>query len=195
MQHELEDIRVLVVDDDELSRHVVARRLLRWGYQPWMAASFAEALQVLENRKVGALVADIDMPGEGGLQLAHIVRGRWPYLPIFLLASQVDAGLWARATEAGARDVLAKHAGHADGLRIVLAAALGRGTEPREEDLQWAHSLRTPLTAVKSALDMLCGGDLGELPEAQRHFAAIARRNVDRVIFLVEELLETSARA
>lgn len=182
------------MDDDELSRHVVARRLLRWGYQPRMAANAGEALHLLEEHAVGAVVADVDMPGTDGFDLARAVRARWPHLPIFLLASRVDAGLWARAAEAGARDVLAKNAGHADGLRAVLAAVLGRGPGLGDEDLLWAHSLRTPLTAVKSALDMLCGGALGDLPEPQRHFASLARRNVDRVILLVEELLETPAR-
>jgi signal transduction histidine kinase len=63
-----------------------------------------------------------------------------------------------------------------------------------EDEIQLAHSLRTPLTALKGAIDILCSGQLGELPESQRRFAGIAQRNVDRMISLVEHLLEESAR-
>jgi signal transduction histidine kinase len=59
----------------------------------------------------------------------------------------------------------------------------GRGAA---SDPELAHRLRTPLTALKSAIDILCSA---ELPESQRRFAGIARRNVDQMILLVEELL------
>jgi hypothetical protein len=41
---------------------------------------------------------------------------------------------------------------------------------------------------------MLCSGQLGELVEPQRRFAGIAQRNADRMVSLVEELLESAAR-
>lgn len=55
-----------------------------------------------------------------------------------------------------------------------------------EEDLHLAHSLRTPLTALKSALEILAQSDL---PEGSQHFANMAQRNADRMIELVEQLL------
>ena len=43
------------------------------------------------------------------------------------------------------------------------------------------------LTALKSAVDIL---SRGELTDAQRRFAAIAQRNADQMVLLVERLLE-----
>jgi len=51
------------------------------------------------------------------------------------------------------------------------------------EDLLVAHALRTPLTALKSAIDLLCDGGLS--PESQ-HIARIAQRNAARMVELLE---------
>ncbi len=185
---------VLVVDDDALSRHVLVQRLRRWGYAPAGCAHAEAALDRLRRfPDTAAMVADVDMPGTGGLALSRAAHEIRPELPIFLVAPCADAELWARAAAAGARDLLVKQAGGGEGLREALAAALGPERDA-SADLALAHSLRTPLTALKGAIDMLCNGHLGELGEPQRRFAAIAQRNADRMVALVEELLESAAR-
>jgi DNA-binding NtrC family response regulator len=185
---------ILVVDDDALSRHVLVQRLRRWGYAPAGCAHADAALSRLRHfPETAALVADVDMPGTDGLALARAAHELRPEMPIFLMAPTADADLWARAAAAGARDLLVKQAGGGEGLRDALAAALGP-ERTENEDLALAHSLRTPLTALKGAIDMLCNGQLGELGEPQRRFAGIAQRNVDRMVTLVEELLDSAAR-
>jgi CheY-like chemotaxis protein len=184
---------VLVVDDDALSRHVLVRRLLRWGYDPVACTGASEALSALSHGDVAAVVADIEMPGTDGIALAAEARRIAPAVPVFLVTGTADPGLWPRAAAAGARDVLVKQAGGGAGLRQALALALRPDLAGRD-DLVLAHSLRTPLTALKGAIDILCSGQAGELPESQRRFAGIAQRNVDRMIALVEELLESTAR-
>lgn len=184
---------IVVVDDDALSRHVLVRRLLRWGYDPVACVGGAEALPALRQGDVAALIADVDMPGMDGLSLAAQARRIAPQMPIFLVTPTPDPQLWQRAAAAGARDLLAKQAGSGAGLRHALALALRPDLAGRE-DLQLAHSLRTPLTALKGAIDILNSGQAGELEESQRRFVGIAQRNVDRMIELVEELLESSAR-
>jgi CheY-like chemotaxis protein len=190
----LTDIHVLVVDDDALSRHVLVQRLRRWGYAAVACARADAALVRLQRAPVpAALVADVDMPGMDGLTLARTAHELCPDLPIFLVAPTIDPGLWSRAAAAGARDLLVKQAGAGEALRDALAAALFP-ERAGGEDVALAHSLRTPLTALKGAIDMLCSGQLGELGEPQARFAGIAQRNVDRMVTLVEELLESAAR-
>ena len=183
---------VLVVDHDELSRHVMVRRIVRWGYDPVAYTRSEEALLHLQRRPVRAMVADLHLPEIDGLALARAALVMQPGLPVFLLAPNPTPEQWERASGAGARDLLTKQAGGAEAVRMALAAVLelaGGG-----ENVALAHSLRTPLTALKGALDILCSGQMGDLPEAQRRFAAIAQRNADKMIALVEELLETAAR-
>lgn len=193
MRRDPEQMPVLVVDDDELSRFVIARRLHRWGYEPVTLGSADEALAFLRRFPARALVSDLHMPGTDGMTLVRAALGLQPDLPVFLMTANPAAELWSEAAAAGARDVLAKQSGSGEALRVALATALSPA-QPGSEDVQLAHSLRTPLTALKGAIDLLCSGQLGELPESQRRFAGIAQRNVDRMITLVEDLLEASAR-
>jgi CheY-like chemotaxis protein len=180
--------RILVVDDDELSRYVVARRLTRWGLEPLVFARAEAVLAYLQAGTAQALVTDFEMPELDGLALARAARGLHPALPVLLLTATRDPELEERARAAGVRAVVVKQAGVDRELRAVLQDLLDGGAAPA--DFELAHSLRTPLTALKSAIDILCSGELGE---AQRRFAAIAQRNVDQMIVLVERLLEKSA--
>jgi DNA-binding NtrC family response regulator len=190
--------KVLIVDADDLSRHVAARRLMRWGYDPILCRTSHEALALLRDGRYAALLADLHMQGIDGAALARSACTLQSDLPVFLMTAEPTPAQWALASAAGARDLLPKQAGSGDGLRRALDSACRERTpshDGAEPDLPVAHALRTPLAALKGALDLLCSGRMGELPEAQRRVAAIAQRNADRMVALVEELLETSARA
>jgi len=70
----LDDLSVLVVDDDEESRFVVAEHLASQGAKVLGAASAAEAYDVLRRERVDVLLADIAMPEEDGYTLIRRVR-------------------------------------------------------------------------------------------------------------------------
>jgi signal transduction histidine kinase/ActR/RegA family two-component response regulator len=70
----LDNLRVLVVDDDEESRLVVAEHLQRCNGVVFTASSAADAYNVLRRERVDVLLADIAMPGEDGYTLIRRVR-------------------------------------------------------------------------------------------------------------------------
>lgn len=53
-----------------------------------------------------------------------------------------------------------------------------------------SHELRTPLTAIRGSLGLLQGGIAGDLPELAQEMVTIARDNSDRLIRLVNDLLD-----
>lgn len=55
-----------------------------------------------------------------------------------------------------------------------------------------SHELRTPLTSVKTSLTLLVKGAAGAVSGAMREFLEIALRNLERLIRLVDELLDLS---
>jgi signal transduction histidine kinase len=55
-----------------------------------------------------------------------------------------------------------------------------------------SHELRTPMTSVKTSLSLLLGGAAGPLEAAPRELLEIALRNADRLIRLVNDLLDLS---
>jgi signal transduction histidine kinase/CheY-like chemotaxis protein len=55
-----------------------------------------------------------------------------------------------------------------------------------------SHELRTPLTSIKGYVDLLQTGEVGELTNDQRDFLAIVKTNTDRLVDLINELLDIS---
>jgi len=53
-----------------------------------------------------------------------------------------------------------------------------------------SHELRTPLTAIKGALALLLGGAMGDLPQEQQHMLNVAHTSTDRLVRLVDDLLD-----
>jgi signal transduction histidine kinase/ActR/RegA family two-component response regulator len=70
----LQGLRVLVVDDDEESRHVLIAHLESSRATVLSAGSAAEALDLLQRESVNVLLADIAMPGEDGYSLIRKLR-------------------------------------------------------------------------------------------------------------------------
>jgi CheY-like chemotaxis protein len=78
---------ILVVDDEEPSRHITARMLRDEGYNVIEAHSAHEALHRLRLLKdVRLVLADIAMPLMNGLQLAEIVNQDFPGVGVVLMS-------------------------------------------------------------------------------------------------------------
>ncbi|MDO8719086.1 MAG: PAS domain S-box protein [Polaromonas sp.] len=54
-----------------------------------------------------------------------------------------------------------------------------------------SHELRTPLTSIRGSLGLIAGGVAGELPEAARNLVAIAKNNCERLIRLINDILDS----
>lgn len=90
-------IAVLVVEDEPLIRMAIVDELEDAGFEVFEAANSAAAVAILEKTpRIRAMFTDVDMPGGiDGLQLAAMVRDRWP--PIAII---VTSGLRAVNTDA-----------------------------------------------------------------------------------------------
>ncbi len=53
-----------------------------------------------------------------------------------------------------------------------------------------SHELRTPLTSIRGALALIAGGVVGELPAAAKPLVEIAHKNSERLILLVNDILD-----
>ncbi len=74
----LEGVSVLVVDDDEASREVIAAHLQRAQATVLTAPSAALGYELLRDHVVDVLLADIGMPGEDGYSFIRRVRTGLP---------------------------------------------------------------------------------------------------------------------
>ena len=102
---------VLLVDDDEMNRILIAHYLEKEGYTVVRAASGEEALAALEIRPLPALILlDVVMPGRSGLDVCrHIKASRSTgAIPVVLLTALEKNEDRLRGMEAGADDFVTK---------------------------------------------------------------------------------------
>jgi two-component system phosphate regulon response regulator PhoB len=85
-------LHVLVVDDDELSRTLVARVLESHGLAVETVTSGVEALIALERRRPDVIVLDIMMPGMSGAEVLDRVKSspRFSAIPVIMLTARAD---------------------------------------------------------------------------------------------------------
>jgi signal transduction histidine kinase/CheY-like chemotaxis protein len=84
---------VLVVDDDDAVREIVAEQLEMLGYGVLPARSGSEALALLEEgERVGLILSDLSMPGMDGITLIREAQRRQPGLPAILLTGFATQG-------------------------------------------------------------------------------------------------------
>jgi CheY-like chemotaxis protein len=90
---------ILVVDDDEMVRHLVSVSLRSAGYSVMEAGSGTEALEVLSrSTEVGMLVTDIRMPGMDGLELVRRARDGNPCIKVLYMTGFTDQPVEPGAT-------------------------------------------------------------------------------------------------
>ena len=104
---QLREVRILVVDDDDNVRRLVAAYLEREGYLVTQAADGAAALRAVEASTPDLVVLDLMLPGTGGLQVARRISAARE-LPILMLTARGDEDDVLRGFEAGADDYLVK---------------------------------------------------------------------------------------
>ncbi len=77
---------VLVVEDNEILRSLMAEAISLLGVGVSDCASADEAIPILEGQSsIILVITDICMPGSmGGLELAQVIWSRWPGLPVII---------------------------------------------------------------------------------------------------------------
>src|SRR3954466_12967987 len=117
----MDRIAVLVVDDEESVRTFLAELLGNAGYQVRCASSGTQALEMLAGGSFDAVLLDVVMPEQSGLEVLKQYRGQGGQAPVIVLSALSGADDAVRAMKLGATDYLAKPFGNRE-----LEDALGR---------------------------------------------------------------------
>jgi sigma-B regulation protein RsbU (phosphoserine phosphatase) len=104
-------LRVLIAEDDVVSRRILLTHLQNWGYEVVTTLDGDEAWRAISEQDAPKLaILDIMMPGVDGLEICRRVRQRsgaiTPY--IILLTAKHGASEIVKGIEAGADDYLTK---------------------------------------------------------------------------------------
>jgi len=184
--------RILVVDDNEMNRDLLSRRLRRRGYAVETAADGERALaMVARGEPFDLVLLDIMMPGIDGYEVLDRIReGRGPMeLPVVMATAKDESADIVRALELGANDYVVKPFD----FPVVLARvrtqvalkhsqeALGRAHDRMKRDLETAARLQRSLLPTRTPeiegarvawrylpCDELAGDTLGVTPFGDR---------------------------
>lgn len=101
---------ILVVDDQESNRVLLARRLRKRGYAVSVAENGRQALERLRQRRFDLVLLDIVMPEVDGLDVLRIVKSdpQLMHIPILMLSAVDELSAVVRCIELGAADYLPK---------------------------------------------------------------------------------------
>ncbi len=86
----MDPLRVLLVEDDDDNRELMAEVLAGAGFEVVTAASGSEGLKSLSERSVDVIVTDVGMPGMGGLELAAAAKRVAPSVPIIVVTGWAE---------------------------------------------------------------------------------------------------------
>ncbi|OLB90159.1 MAG: hypothetical protein AUI12_00670 [Acidobacteria bacterium 13_2_20CM_2_57_6] len=102
--------RLLIVDDNEMNRDMLARRLERKGYVVGLAENAQELLQRVKQDAVDLVLLDVEMPEISGLDALQKLRECYSAaeLPIIMVTAKTQSDDIVKALDLGANDYLAK---------------------------------------------------------------------------------------
>src|SRR6476620_8644319 len=148
-----DDVRVnsvLIVDDENGVRDLMARWLESGGYAVTTAASAEEALGQFEAAPPAVALCDIRMPGHDGIWLAERIRQQYPETAVIMATGVHDVGPAVSTLRQGVIDYLTKPFG-----RDRLREAVTRGLEWHEsawDARRWRESLEQEMAIRRTRL-------------------------------------------
>jgi CheY-like chemotaxis protein len=124
--------RILIAEDEEVIRSLVARALAQDGHAVVTASDGAEALELLTREHGGfeLLLTDIRMPIMDGIALALAVARDHPQVAILLMTGFADQRERASGLDALIHEVITKPFSVAD-IRRVVNDAIAAGAKRR----------------------------------------------------------------
>lgn len=142
---------VLIVDDENGARDLMARWLESGGYSVTTASNAEEALSRLEASPPAVALCDIRMPGRDGLWLAERIRQRYPETAVIMATGVHDVGPAVETLRQGVIDYLTKPFG-----RDRLREAVARGLEFHRsawDARRWRESLEQEMAIRRSRIN------------------------------------------
>ncbi|MCA9519873.1 MAG: response regulator, partial [Myxococcales bacterium] len=109
MSNDVETVAsVLIIDDEDVIRAILQRKLELSGYSVVTAASAEEAVKYLAVTEFDLVLTDINMPGRSGIEILGQIREQYPHTAVILVTAVSDADTAIAAMKSGAYDYLVK---------------------------------------------------------------------------------------
>ena len=146
-----ERLRILVIDDEAAMREVLEMRLGQWGYEVCVAENGTEALELAAEEVPDAVISDVALPDQSGLELVGALREMDAERPVILITAYGTIDAAVEAMKLGALDFLTKPLDY-DKLAATLEAAAGEVARRAE-----ARQLEEKLAGRSGFMELIGG--------------------------------------
>jgi signal transduction histidine kinase len=209
---------ILVADDVPANVELLFDQLHVLGFRATAAADGPAALAACFEERPDLCILDVSMPAgdlgvddrSTGFEVCRRIKRdpRTARIPVIFVTALNDTTDRVKAIEAGGDDFLTKpHNRLVLGARVRSLLKLKAATDALEESLRKqkelekvrddlmkmiVHDLKSPLTSVIGAMEMLIDGDFGPLTGDQRNALGDAESRAEDLLGLIEDLLEVA---
>jgi DNA-binding response OmpR family regulator len=113
--------RILIIDDDDALRAVLAQNLVHAGHEVLQAADGREGVNLFHTKSADVVLTDLVMPGQEGVETIIQLRRELPSLPIIAMSGGMPRSKFylGLAAKLGAQRTLAKPFTSAELLRAI----------------------------------------------------------------------------
>lgn len=209
---------ILVADDVPANVELLFDQLHVLGFRAIAAFDGPSALEVCFEQQPDLCILDVSMPAgnlgvddrAAGFEVCRRIKRdpRTARIPVIFVTALNDTTDRVKAIEAGGDDFLTKpHNRLVLGARVRSLLKLKAATDALEESLRKqkelekvrddlmkmiVHDLKSPLTSMIGAMEMLMDGDFGALTNDQRGALGDAEGRAEDLLALIEDLLEVA---
>jgi DNA-binding response OmpR family regulator len=154
--------RILIVDDDFATRHLLVKELQPLGLATVTASSGGEAVRLIKHSPPSLVVLDVMLPEIDGFQICRAIKQsrRYNDIPVILMSAVIDSG---RVTD----DVLRRYGADAYFEKPLNTDRIKRRIRDLLAQISGAHS-RDEDDSFERALDLYRSGDIGSAVDALR---------------------------
>ncbi len=106
----MEEMKMMLVDDEERFLSTTQKLLARQGFDVSLASSGDEALKILNRKNIHVVFLDVKMPGMDGNQTLKEIKARFPLVEVIMLTGHATVESAIDGLKSGATDYLMKPA-------------------------------------------------------------------------------------
>jgi two-component system sensor histidine kinase/response regulator len=209
---------ILVADDVPANVELLFDQLHVLGFRAIAASDGPSAVAACFEQMPDLCILDVSMPAgdlgvddrSTGFEVCRRIKrdSRTARIPVIFVTALNDTTDRVKAIEAGGDDFLTKpHNRLVLGARVRSLLKLKAATDALEESLRKqkelekvrddlmkmiVHDLKTPLTSIIGAMEMMIDGDFGPLTTNQRNALGDAESRAEDLLGLIEDLLEVA---
>ena len=170
---------ILVVDDNEMNRDMLSRRLRRQKYEVEVAEDGEQALQMVKEKLYDLVLLDIMMPSISGYEVLERLKSdpETHNMPVIMISAVDDLDSVVRCIELGAEDYLFKPFNP-----VLLKARVGASLSKNRGEAS-AGKLLPHIEAIESAMTALRDS---KLDEAQQGHLQQLQSGIDNLKSLLD---------